>query len=521
MRPFIQIQHFMLRVRCTFRLLIILCLVYTVSGARSQNITGLWYWLDANGEGSAVHVSVTPSQDLTVDFSLPENISPGLHLLNIKAQDDGSHWSQTSRYPFCYMRFENPQVINLEYFLDTDPGTGMGTPVSFTPGTNVTDIVIPLNLYNISRGIHHLFIRGQDENGSWSMTGDRVILCEPVLQNIVAAEYFFETDPGTGLGTSVTFVHDVNVTNLVFNLDLNAIPKGIHHFFIRAKDEFGRWSLTNDKVVICEPGTLPDIVQAEYFIDTDPGSGMGTNVPVTPANNIDNLVFMIDMTPLTAGNHNLFLRAKDSYGKWSLTNMAQFEVIHLMHNLNLIVFLEGLYAGNALMVQANDENGPHFGGDIADQVTVELHNAANYSDIVYSSGPADLRTGGQVNITGIPANISGSYYITIRHRNSIETTTAGPVSFSGTNISYDFSTSASQAFGDNQREIGGIFAIWGGDVNQDGIVDGGDMNPVDNASTAITFGYVPEDVNGDGIVDGGDMNTVDNNSTAIIMALIP
>ena len=58
-------------------------------------------------------------------------------------------------------------------------------------------------------------------------------------------------------------------------------------------------------------------------------------------------------------------------------------------------------------------------------------------------------------------------------------------------------------------------------MSQDGIVDSGDINPVDNASTAITFGYVAEDVNGDGIVDSSDMNVVDNNSTAIIMAQVP
>jgi hypothetical protein len=47
------------------------------------------------------------------------------------------------------------------------------------------------------------------------------------------------------------------------------------------------------------------------------------------------------------------------------------------------------------------------------------------------------------------------------------------------------------------------------------------MNPVDNASTSITLGYVDEDLNGDGIVDSGDMNIADNNSTAVIVALMP
>ena len=69
--------------------------------------------------------------------------------------------------------------------------------------------------------------------------------------------------------------------------------------------------------------------------------------------------------------------------------------------------------------------------------------------------------------------------------------------------------------------MGSLFAIWGGDVNQDGIVDTGDMNPVENESTNVTMGYVAEDVNGDGIVDTGDMNIVENNSTNVIQKITP
>jgi hypothetical protein len=190
--------------------------------------------------------------------------------------------------------------------------------------------------------------------------------------------------------------------------------------------------------------------------------------------------------------------------------------------LNLKAYLEGLYAGGGMMNQAMDESGAHFGPGIADQVTVELHNAANYSTLEYSSGLVNLGTDGNLSVNTIPMSLSGSYYITIRHRNSIETVSTTAVSFSDNTVSYDFSISGSQAYGDNQKDLGsGHFAIWGGDVNQDGIIDSGDMNPVDNASTAVTFGYVTEDVTGDGIVDSGDMNLVDNNTTAIIMAQLP
>jgi hypothetical protein len=58
-----------------------------------------------------------------------------------------------------------------------------------------------------------------------------------------------------------------------------------------------------------------------------------------------------------------------------------------------------------------------------------------------------------------------------------------------------------------------IYAIYGGDASQDGVIDGTDMDMVDNANIPPPLiGYNVEDVNGDGVVDGSDMSMIDNNS---------
>lgn len=73
--------------------------------------------------------------------------------------------------------------------------------------------------------------------------------------------------------------------------------------------------------------------------------------------------------------------------------------------------------------------------------------------------------------------------MTIRQRNSIETTTAVPVSFAGIATNYSFDN-PSKAFGNNLvLKADGNAAIYSGDISQDGIVDGSDMAAVDNAST--------------------------------------
>ena len=189
--------------------------------------------------------------------------------------------------------------------------------------------------------------------------------------------------------------------------------------------------------------------------------------------------------------------------------------------LNLTVFLESLYTGNIHMNQAMEEYGPHFGPGIADQVTIELHNPSNYANIEYLATNLNLGIDGTIQLSNIPSSINGLYYITVRHRNSIETTTTYPVSFSGNTITYDFSSSASHAYGSNLKLIGDRYCIYGGDVTQDGLVDSSDMILIDNDASNFATGYIVTDANGDGLIDAGDMIMIDNNASGFVSSIHP
>jgi hypothetical protein len=194
----------------------------------------------------------------------------------------------------------------------------------------------------------------------------------------------------------------------------------------------------------------------------------------------------------------------------------------LSKQIALKLFLEGLYAGSSQMNQARNATAPEYGTGISDRITVELHNASSPYGLAYSYSNTDLHTDGVVNIDDVPAGITGSYFIVVKHRNSIETWSKLPLDFSTpSDVNYDFSTAASMAFGNNLKQMGTVFAIYAGDETQDGFVDVSDMSAIDNASTAIQKGYYPEDINGDGIVDVSDMSIIDNNSTAIVHKIMP
>jgi hypothetical protein len=108
---------------------------------------------------------------------------------------------------------------------------------------------------------------------------------------------------------------------------------------------------------------------------------------------------------------------------------------------------------------------------------------------------------------------SGDYYIEMNHRNSLNVWSNAPVSYStGDKLSYDFTSNASQAFGNNQVLAGTKWCTFSGDIDKDGSVDMLDLNMIFNDVSNFSTGYIQSDVNADGRVDLIDLNIVFNNS---------
>lgn len=191
--------------------------------------------------------------------------------------------------------------------------------------------------------------------------------------------------------------------------------------------------------------------------------------------------------------------------------------------LNIEVLLESLYLGDGDMIKAQDESGDHFSGDTADLIRIELHAAGNYGTIVYGASDVALSTSGTATLT-IPYANNASYYLTVKNRNSLETTSALPLSFAGYSIAYNFTDSGSKAYGSGEtmKPSGdGHYLLFGGDVNSDGFVGTGDMSLVDNLAVEFATGYLDEDCNGDGVVDAGDLSVIDNNAAGFVAAQLP
>jgi hypothetical protein len=158
-----------------------------------------------------------------------------------------------------------------------------------------------------------------------------------------------------------------------------------------------------------------------------------------------------------------------------------------------------------------------------DTVKVQLRNfQPPYALVDSSAGVTD--SNGNVNLLFSAAENLTNYYVVVRHRNSVETWSSSGHSFEGNVMSIDLTLTAASAYGNNTIQIDSApvaFAIYGGDVDQNGSVDATDAGRVDNDAADYSFGYLPTDLTGDGYVDGTDFRIADNNAREYVIVISP
>ena len=230
-------------------------------------------------------------------------------------------------------------LVSGEYFFDSDPGMGNGQAFSFTPDDSV-NVSLNVPISGLGEGLHNLFIRVKNDLGIWSHFEGRIfyIVESPYLTPtpvpeqaaLVAGEWFVDSDPGMGNGTSFTLTQGDSVS-MALSLDLTGVAPGFHNLFIRVVDANGRWSLYEGRsFYVVEPQTndfeiQPLLTAGEWFIDTDPGIGNGTAFSFNPADSV-NMVIAPNIGNLDPGVHYLFIRVKDEGNRWSLYEGREFQV---------------------------------------------------------------------------------------------------------------------------------------------------------------------------------------------------
>jgi hypothetical protein len=158
------------------------------------------------------------------------------------------------------------------------------------------------------------------------------VISSPIMmaQNINTAEYFFDADPGIGLGTplSISISDTVSWTNQ--NISTASLSAGFHNLYVRVRYTTDEWSTAENRPFFLSSTSgamtlITTISEAEYFFDNDPGIGIATPLSISTA--LDSLSWInqaISTASLSAGFHNLHVRVKDGDGRWSTTENRPF-----------------------------------------------------------------------------------------------------------------------------------------------------------------------------------------------------
>jgi hypothetical protein len=205
----------------------------------------------------------------------------GSHLLGIRARDANNAWGPV----FSTVMSVEPSLLTApeisitvaEYFWDTDPGVGNGSPMLAFDGNfnSALEQVMVETTSLPAAGSHVLGMRARDANNAWG-PAFRVVV--DVLNGAVsfpeikisAAEYYLnEGDPGPGNATPMIAV-DGNFDGALEAIRGGGIPApvnaGANVLWLRARDANGAWGPSFGIVVNIDT-TIAGTVDVPEFVD--------------------------------------------------------------------------------------------------------------------------------------------------------------------------------------------------------------------------------------------------------------
>ena len=325
---------------------ILILFVGSIQGLYGQSIAALEYFFDTDpGVGNGVVLPLINPSDTVVASSLSSSVaalSPGFHTLFMRAKDVNGVWGLYTARSF-YVSESISQLsaplAEWEYYFDVDPGAGNGIQGTFPVSpVDTTDFSTSTATSGLTPGFHTLFARIKDEDGKWGLSKKRSFYVQDTSRfqspPLLTYEFFIDSMSGEGngiysfdLGPDDTLDYNIGLSSSFLNLDLSP---GFHDLIIRWKDTDGVWGLYDKRSMYVQDSTLPrpasPIELVEYFIDTEPGIGNGTQITVNPPlDTVDNN-YSASTMGLANGQHIIGVRVKDVDGRWSVSEIDSFNI---------------------------------------------------------------------------------------------------------------------------------------------------------------------------------------------------
>ncbi|WP_299367655.1 T9SS type A sorting domain-containing protein [Winogradskyella sp.] len=289
----------------------------------AQNITTAEYYFNDEDLGFGLNNSFaisTASHTQSIDIS---GLSDGFNDIHIRVFDvDGNDgagaWSHYDRATFYIANFATGQtIVDMRYRINNGDNINLGIDMPAMSVNQSYSIPVP----SLSEGFYSLYIETQDSDGTWSHY-DRVVffISEfPTGQDIVDVRYRIDNDDYINLGV------DMPATSISqsYSISVSSLSEGFHSLYVETQAADGTWSLYDRQVFFINNfSDMPsDVTEAEYFIDEDPGFGMGTSFDPS----VMPLIATTEMN-ITPGDHLLCVRVRNADEEWSLYCCATFNV---------------------------------------------------------------------------------------------------------------------------------------------------------------------------------------------------
>ncbi len=148
------------------------------------------------------------------------------------------------------------QPIAAEYFIDRDPGTGAGSPIELTGGSELEEFTFSTGSLKLAPGAHDVYLRFQDQHGHWGHPTRYPFFVMPYgfqqATQIQGGELFFNSDPGRGKGTPFTIAGD-GPYRAEAEVTLKGVKPGGHQLYYRFQDSRGEWLAPERRSVFARP----------------------------------------------------------------------------------------------------------------------------------------------------------------------------------------------------------------------------------------------------------------------------
>jgi hypothetical protein len=275
---------------------------------RSKNNLGIWsstqarrffveesvttgeYFIDTDpGAGNATAFSFSGSNDTvskTLSIATSSSLAEGKHTLYVRTRSGGK-WSLVQGRDFYVL----PRINAAEYFFDNDPGAGSGNPLSIGTASDTVTGSYSISTASLEGGRHRLYVRTRSASGHWGLPQERSFC---IREKIVAAEYFWDLDPGEGNGVPLSISAQSDTVQQSYTVKAPCLLPGTHYLYVRTKDEHGRWSMAQEDTVTF---SSPSVTATASY----PGPGpYGTPVKVRGSGGIPPYLYQVGVgTPVS------------------------------------------------------------------------------------------------------------------------------------------------------------------------------------------------------------------------------